>query len=75
MIRSVSPFRFDPPRLLFTARPGEFDSTSPTRGWDATADGQRFLMNTPIPSTDTPVTEMHVVLNWTDEVRRRVPVQ
>jgi eukaryotic-like serine/threonine-protein kinase len=75
VIRSLSPFRFDPPRLLFTAKPGEFDSTSPIRGWDATADGQRFLMNKPIPSPDKPVTEMHVVLNWTDELRRRVPTK
>jgi serine/threonine-protein kinase len=74
-IHSLSPFRFDPPRLLFTTRPGEFDSTSPIRGWDATADGQRFLMNKPIPSPDKPVTEMHVVLNWTDELMRRVPTK
>jgi serine/threonine-protein kinase len=74
-IRSLSPFRFDPPRLIFKAKPGEFDSTTPIRGWDATADGQRFLMNKPLPSTDKPVTEMHVVLNWTDEVRRRVPTK
>ena len=26
-IRSLSPFQFDPPRRLFTTRPGEFDST------------------------------------------------
>ena len=75
VIRSLSPFRFDPPRLLFKAKPGDFDSTSPIRGWDATADGQRFLMNKPIPSSDKPVTEMHVVLNWTDELRRRVPTK
>ena len=75
VIRSLSPFRFDPPRLMFKAKPGEFDSTTPIRGWDATADGQRFLMNKPIPSTDKPVTEMHVVLNWTDELRRRVPTK
>jgi serine/threonine-protein kinase len=74
-IRSLSPFRFDPPRLLFKAKPGEFDSTSPIRGWDASADGQRFLMNKPIASTDKPVTEMHVVLNWIDELRRRVPTR
>ena len=75
VIRSLSPFRFDPPRLLFKAKPGEFDSTSPVRGWDATADGQRFLMNKPIASTDQPVTEMHIVLNWTDELSRRVPTK
>ena len=71
VIRSLAPFTFDPPRLMFKAKPGEFDSTNPIRGWDATADGQRFLLNRPIPSTDKPVTEIQVVLNWTDELRRR----
>jgi hypothetical protein len=74
-IRSVSPFQFDAPRLLFTAKPGEYDSTLPIRGWDATADGQRFLMMRPLPSTDRPVTEMHVVLNWIEELKRRVPAK
>jgi serine/threonine protein kinase/Tol biopolymer transport system component len=75
VIRSLSPFRFDPPRLLFKAKPGDFDSTSPIRGWDATADGQRFLMDKPLPPTDKPVTELNVVLNWTDELMRRVPTK
>jgi eukaryotic-like serine/threonine-protein kinase len=74
-IRSLSPFQFDPPRPLFKTNPGDYDSTSPIRGWDATADGQRFLMMKPQPSTDKAVTEMHVVLNWTDELKRRVPVK
>jgi Tol biopolymer transport system component len=72
-ITSLAPFRFDPPRLLFKAAPGDFDSTTPIRGWDATADGQRFVMNKPIPSSDKPVGELHVVLNWVDELRRRAP--
>lgn len=71
----AGPFQFDPPRLLFRTRAGEFDSTTPIRGWDATGDGQRFLMNKPIPTTDKPVTELHVVLNWVDELRRRVPAR
>ena len=75
VIRSLSPFQFDPPRRLFTTRSGEFDSTTPIRGSDAAADGQRFLMNKPIATTDKPVTEMHVVLNWVDDLRRRVPAR
>jgi hypothetical protein len=74
-IRSLSPFRFDPPRLLFKSQPGEYDSTNPVRGWDASADGQRFLMMRPLPSPDKPVTEMHVVLNWTEELQRRLPTR
>ena len=64
-IRSLSPFRFDAPQLLFKSKPGEYDSTLPNRGWDATADGTRFLMMRPLPSADRPVTEIQAVLNWT----------
>jgi serine/threonine-protein kinase len=74
-IRSVSPFRVDTPRLLFRARAGEYDSTSPDRSWDVSADGQRFLVSRPVESTDTPVTTMHVVLNWTEELKRLVPAK
>jgi Tol biopolymer transport system component len=74
-IRSLSPFVADAPRLLFEAKPGEYDSTVPFRGWDATADGQRFLLLRLIPLTDSPVTAMHVVLNWTEELKRLVPTK
>jgi eukaryotic-like serine/threonine-protein kinase len=74
-VRSVSPFQADAPRLLFEAKPGEYDSTAPTRSWDVSADGQRFLMLRVVASTDKPVTAMHVVLNWTEELKRRVPAK
>jgi hypothetical protein len=45
----------------------------PVRGWDVSADGQRFLLARPIASTDPPVTTIQVVLNWTEELKRRVP--
>ena len=50
-IRSTSPFRADPPRLLFEADGDEYDLTSPTRSWDATGDGQRFLLLRVVEST------------------------
>jgi hypothetical protein len=74
-IRSVSPFQVDAPRLLFEAQFGEYESTAPTRSWDVSADGQRFLLLRPVPSTDNPVTVMHVVLNWTEELKRLVPAK
>lgn len=74
-VRSLSPFRADTPRLLFEARFGQYDSTGPVRGWDARADGQRFLLARPVASTDPPVTAMHVVLNWAEELKRRVPAK
>jgi Tol biopolymer transport system component len=72
-IRSLSPFQADTPRLLFEAKAGEYGSTTPVRGWDVSADGQRFLMLRPVPSTDKPVTLVHVVLNWAAELTRLVP--
>ena len=47
--------------------------TAPVRSWDVSADGQRFLLRDPIESTDKPVTAMHVVLNWAEELKRLVP--
>jgi len=43
-----------------------------TRGSDVTPDGQRFLM---IQSAGSPEaqTQIHVVLNWFEELKRRVP--
>ena len=72
-IASLSPFRADTPRLLFEAKAGEYDSTAPERSWDVTADGRRFILVKPGTTMDKPVTEMHVVLNWTEELKRRVP--
>ena len=74
-IVSLSPFRTGPPRVLFRAKPGEYDATAPVGAWDATTDGQRFLMLRNQVSTDAPVKEMHVVLHWTEELTRRVPAQ
>ena len=74
-IRSLSPFRTDAPRLLFEAGPGEYEGTIPVRGWDVSADGQRFLLRRPIGSADPPVTRIHVVQNWFEELKRRVPTK
>jgi eukaryotic-like serine/threonine-protein kinase len=74
-IRSLSPFRHDTPRLLFETKPREYASSTPVRGWDVSADGQRFLLLRPIESTERPVTMMHVVLNWQTELTQRVPTR
>jgi serine/threonine-protein kinase len=73
-IRSVSPFRVDPPRVLFTTR-GEYDSTTPLRSWNVTADGQRFLLMRFAESADKPVTAINVVLNWAAELTRLAPAR
>jgi Tol biopolymer transport system component len=70
-IRSTSPFRVDLPRVLFDVPQGQYDSTAPGRAWDISADGQRFLLQQVVPPTDEPVTALHVVLNWTEELKRQ----
>ena len=74
-VRSLSPLRTDPPRVILETKQAQYDATTPLRAWDATADGQRFVMVRVGESTDKPVTALHVVLNWTDELQRRVPVK
>src|SRR5262249_16264717 len=72
-ITTLNPFRTESPRLLFQTKPLEYWSSTPVRGWDASPDGQRFLLSRHEESKDKPVTQLHVILNWTDELRRRVP--
>ena len=61
------------PRVLFE---GIYAYQTPARGYDVTDDGQRFLMvdvsqaRLPIPAT-----QMFVVLNWVEELKRLVPVK
>jgi len=68
-VRSLAPFRVDPPRVLFATK-GEYDSTSPLRSWNVSADGERFLLSRYAESTDKPVTAIQVVLNWAEGLKR-----
>jgi serine/threonine-protein kinase len=74
-ISSLSPFRADTPRLVFESKPGEYDATSPIRSWNVGADGRKFLLSRYAESKDKPVTAMHVVLNWAEELKRLVPAK
>jgi hypothetical protein len=49
--------------------------TSACRGYDVTLDGQQFLMvdTSKLPPHE-PVTHINVVLDWFEELKRRVPV-
>jgi len=41
--------------------------------YDVSRDGQRFLMLKPVEQQTTALTQIHVVLNWFEELKRRVP--
>ena len=41
--------------------------------YDVSPDGQRFLMLKPVEQKEAPLTQINVVLNWTEELKRLVP--
>jgi hypothetical protein len=45
----------------------------PTRNWDISADGRRFLMEKLEERKSQPITEMILVQNWAEELKRLVP--
>ena len=64
-VQSAPVFKVGAPRQLFKMR------RTGVIGYDATADGQTFLVSTPVDEVSSaPAT---VVLNWFDELRRLVP--
>ncbi|MBI4442774.1 MAG: PD40 domain-containing protein [Acidobacteria bacterium] len=61
-------FHAGKPRLLFE---GNYWLQIDLTDYDVTADGQRFLMLK--PSERPPATQVNVVLNWFEDLKRRVP--
>jgi serine/threonine-protein kinase len=61
------------PRQLFE---GHYLATPPQfarANYDVSPDGQRFLMLKPLEQNQTTPTQINVVLNWTEELKRLVP--
>ena len=75
METSLDPFHAAAPRLLFEARPTEYYGSSWVRSWDVSGDGQRFLLLRNEESRDKLVSQLQIVLNWTEELKRRVPIR
>jgi hypothetical protein len=48
------------------------DASIPVANYDVPPDGQRFLMNKAKDQKSAP-TQINVVLNWFEELKRRVP--
>jgi len=44
-----------------------------TRSFDVTSDGQRFVMTQSVEDSGALVTELRVVLNWFEELKRLAP--
>ncbi len=73
-------FSVGTPRKLFSRRPYLGGGNTPGTPWDIHPDGTRFLM-TKVPSTETNESgsavarRIHIVLNWFEELKQRVPVK
>jgi len=67
-------FRASKPRLLFE-KAGYSGVVIPVRGYDLSLDGRRFLMVKDEQRKPTPVTEMILVQNWFEELKRLLPTK
>jgi hypothetical protein len=59
-------FRFSNLRPLFEWKYG---AATPTRGYDIALDDQHFITTRTAGSPEPPFTQMHVILNWIEELR------
>jgi len=57
--------------MLFEERYVPSAATLPD--YDVSPDGQRFLMLKPVEQEQATLTQINVVLNWTEELKRLVP--
>jgi hypothetical protein len=68
--------RIGEPRVLFDGSYENIAPGNPLANYDVTPDGQRFLMVRATGADDeagSPRPEIHIVLDWFDELRERVP--
>jgi hypothetical protein len=73
-IAAGSQFRAGIPRMLFVLPDGFSIASMPTRSYDVYPDGQHLIMKRPEVRPVPPVTKLNVVLNWSEELKRRAPV-
>ena len=59
------------PRVLFE---GRYATNATFPDYDVSPDGQRFLMLKPDSAHQAAPTQINIVLNWFEELKRKVPV-
>jgi hypothetical protein len=69
-IRTQPTFSPGTPRVLFE---GRFEYLPQAANYDVSPDGQRFLMIQAGEQDSAAPQQIHVVLNWFEELKRRVP--
>jgi eukaryotic-like serine/threonine-protein kinase len=72
-VRMDGSFFAGKPRLLFTSE--QFIGGAPTHVWDISLDGQRLLMSKFGGREPRPVTELILVQNWFEELKRLAPAK
>jgi hypothetical protein len=65
-VMSQPTLTFGKPRQLFG---GKYSMNAPARGYDVSADGQRFLFLQARERAPDVISQMHVVQNWIAELR------
>jgi eukaryotic-like serine/threonine-protein kinase len=70
-VQTQPAFSVGKPRLLLEQ--AWFDGGHPIRSWDLSLDGRRFLMVKHDDRKPTPVTELILVQNWFEELKRLAP--
>jgi eukaryotic-like serine/threonine-protein kinase len=66
-------FKAGKPRALFERHYEPTPATGPN--YDVSPDGQRFLVLKPSEQETAAPTQINVVLNWSEELKRRVPTE
>jgi serine/threonine protein kinase/Tol biopolymer transport system component len=61
------------PKVLFAGQYQPSPNPVANPNYDVSPDGQRFLMLKPSESAEAAPTQINVVLNWFEELKRRVP--
>ena len=59
------------PRMLFE---GSYFSTTPTRNYDVSPDGDLFVLHPEFVPEPEPATQINIILNWIEELKELVPV-
>ena len=70
-IATAPPFSAGKPRVLFEGSYKASPVTFPN--YTVSPDGQRFLMLKPVDQAQTAPTQINIVVNWTEELKRLVP--
>jgi serine/threonine-protein kinase len=71
-VATTPTFSAGTPHLLFE---GPFRTDGPMRNYDVTPDGQRFLMVQEVQRPPARVSQMVLVQNWVEELKRLVPAK